>query len=66
MTEPVILVLIIFQTILLSIESSSDVFHHKRPERWGTTWIDYVLLILFVIYTYVWTLVLTTFLPLSL
>ena len=53
MTEPIILVLIVFQTILLSIESSSDVFHHGRPQKWGTSWIDYVLLILFLIYTYV-------------
>ncbi|KAI9775641.1 MAG: calcium channel protein [Geoglossum umbratile] len=52
-TEPVILVLIVFQTILLSIESSHDVFHQERSKRWGTTWIDYMLLILFVVYTYV-------------
>ncbi|KAH0544971.1 hypothetical protein FGG08_000897 [Glutinoglossum americanum] len=50
-TEPVILALIVCQTVLLAIESSRNVFIHKRPKRWGTSWIDYVLLVLFVVYT---------------
>lgn len=51
--EPLILVLIVLQTIFLTIESASNVFAdgHGRPERWGRRWTDWVLLALFIIFT---------------
>ncbi|GKT39955.1 calcium-channel protein cch1 [Colletotrichum spaethianum] len=50
-TEPFILVLIILQAILLAIESAPDVFIHPRPATWGVTWIDWAMLVLFIIFT---------------
>ena len=50
-TEPVILVLIILQTILLSIESATDAFEDPRTSDWGSSWIDYALFGLFCVYT---------------
>ena len=50
-TEPFLLILIVIQTVLLAVDSSRDVFIHGRSKRWGTSWIDYCLLGLFVIYT---------------
>lgn len=50
-TEPFILVLIIFQTILLAVEARDNVNDHPRSKRFGTTWIDIALLALFTIYT---------------
>ena len=50
-TEPVILVLIVFQTILLAIDSAPNVYNNPRSKRWGTVWLDYALLALFSIYT---------------
>lgn len=52
-TEPMILVLIVLQTILLCVESAPDVFEdgQGRPDRWGSTPIDWALFILFIIYT---------------
>lgn len=50
-TEPILLLCIIMQTILLTIDSARSVFTHPRSSHWGTTWIDYFLLALFVIYT---------------
>ncbi|WYZ42990.1 hypothetical protein EsH8_VI_000689 [Colletotrichum jinshuiense] len=50
-TEPFILILIILQAILLSIESAPDVFTHPRPDTWGVTWIDWAMLVLFIIFT---------------
>lgn len=50
-TEPLLLVLIIIQTILLAVDSSQSVFDHPRSKTWGSTWIDFALLVLFVIYT---------------
>ncbi|POS87603.1 hypothetical protein EPUL_000935 [Erysiphe pulchra] len=51
LTEPIILILIIAQVILLAIESSQSVYKHPRIGRWGTSPIDYALLILFIIFT---------------
>ncbi|KAI5206104.1 hypothetical protein E4T39_02644 [Aureobasidium subglaciale] len=51
MTEPFILVLIVFQTILLAVEARNNVNDEPRSKRFGTTWIDITLLALFVIYT---------------
>lgn len=52
-TEPVILVLIVLQTILLCVEAAPNVFENGdgRPDRWGSTPIDWAIFILFVIYT---------------
>ncbi|KAI9821998.1 MAG: calcium channel protein [Phylliscum demangeonii] len=50
-TQPMLLALIILQTVLLAIESAPNVTQHARPGRWGNTWIDYVLLAIFIIYT---------------
>lgn len=50
-TEPVLLLCIIMQTILLTIDSARDVYTHPRSPHWGTSPIDYILLGLFVIYT---------------
>ncbi|KAJ0167466.1 Calcium-channel protein cch1 [Colletotrichum tanaceti] len=51
LTEPFILILIILQAILLAVESAPDVFIHPRPSTWGVTWIDWAMLVLFVIFT---------------
>ena len=52
-TEPFILVLIIAQAILLAVEAAPNVFvdGNGRPDRWGTTRIDWAILGLFVIFT---------------
>ncbi|KAK4105989.1 hypothetical protein N658DRAFT_2916 [Parathielavia hyrcaniae] len=51
--EPFILVLIIAQAILLAIEAAPDVFvdGNSRPDRWGSTRIDWAIFALFVIFT---------------
>lgn len=49
-TEPLLLLLIVVQTVLLAVDASQDVFTHPRPERWGSP-IDYALLGLFIVYT---------------
>ncbi|KAF2496014.1 hypothetical protein BU16DRAFT_526542 [Lophium mytilinum] len=50
-TEPLLLVLILIQTVLLAVDSGRNVFNDPRSKRWGTSGIDYGLLALFVIYT---------------
>lgn len=52
-TEPIILLLIVLQTILLTIESSGDVFADggNRPKRWGTQAIDWAILGLFIVFS---------------
>jgi hypothetical protein len=52
-TEPFILILIVLQTILLAVESGPSVFvaGNERPERWGKSTIDWVMLGLFIIFT---------------
>ena len=52
-TEPCLLALIVFQTLLLAIDSAPNVYDDPRSKSWGTSWIDYAMLSLFVIYTYV-------------
>lgn len=51
--EPLILLLIVVQTILLTIESAPNVFKegNGRPERWGTKWVDWAILGLFIVFT---------------
>lgn len=52
-TEPLILVLIVLQTILLAVEAGPSVFEENggRPDRWGSTRIDWAIFVLFVIFT---------------
>ncbi|KAI2791216.1 hypothetical protein POX_c04072 [Penicillium oxalicum] len=49
--EPLILVLIIVQTVLLTVESSKSVFDRPRAVRWGSSSMDFVFLGIFSIYT---------------
>ena len=51
LTEPIILVLIFVQTLLLAIDSAPKLKEGDRPKVWGASWIDFVLVVLFVIYT---------------
>jgi hypothetical protein len=51
LTEPVILILIIAQTVLLAVDASKSVYDYPRPLQWGQSSIDYALLVLFVIFT---------------
>ena len=50
-TEPIILILIIFQTVLLAVEAAPSVYDHPRTDRNGISKIDYALLVLFILYT---------------
>lgn len=52
-TEPLILLLIVLQAILLAVESGPDVFSkgNGRPERWGRRSIDWAMLGLFIVFT---------------
>jgi hypothetical protein len=52
-TEPLILVLIVAQAILLAVEAAPDVFipGNGRPARWGGTGIDWAIFGLFVVFT---------------
>lgn len=52
-TEPIILLLIVLQAILLAVESGPSVFTpgHGRPERFGGRVMDWALLALFIIFT---------------
>ena len=47
-TEPIILILIFVQTIVLAIDAAPS---RSRPETWKHAWINPVLLVLFIIYT---------------
>lgn len=49
-TEPLLLILIIVQTVLLAVDASEDVSTHPRSKEWGSG-IDYALLGLFLVYT---------------
>lgn len=49
-TEPLLLVLIVVQTVLLAVDASENVFVHPRDATWGSN-IDFALLGLFVVYT---------------
>jgi voltage-dependent calcium channel len=50
-TEPIILVLIISQTVLLAVEAAPSVYDHPRTDRNGISKVDYALLVLFILYT---------------
>ncbi|EGZ77725.1 hypothetical protein NEUTE2DRAFT_79539 [Neurospora tetrasperma FGSC 2509] len=51
--EPLILILIVLQAVLLAVEAAPDVLAdgNGRPERWGSTRIDWAIFVLFVIFT---------------
>jgi len=51
--EPLILVLIILQAVLLAVEAAPNVFDagNSRPDRWGGSPIDWAIFGLFVIFT---------------
>lgn len=51
-TEPFILVLIIMQIILLTIDASANVYEKPRPRLWGESKIDWCLLALFCVFTF--------------
>lgn len=52
-TEPLILLLIVLQAILLAVEAAPNVLDpgNERPDRWGKTRTDWTLLGLFVFFT---------------
>lgn len=50
-TEPVILVLIVIQTILLAVDSAPTIDIDNGPIAWGDRWINVAMLALFSIYT---------------
>ena len=50
-TEPIILVLIVIQTVLLAIDAARPKAYGDKPEAWQSSWIHFGLLVLFVIYT---------------
>jgi hypothetical protein len=52
-TEPLILLLIIVQTVILSIDSAGDIHDPRKPRRdkWGVHWTDYTLFAIFAVYT---------------
>ena len=51
LTEPLILALIIIQTIILAVDSAPSIGYDKRPKNWRFAWINFGLLALFLIYT---------------
>ena len=50
-TEPLILLLIVIQAVILAVDSASNVNDHPRPKTWGRSWTDYTLMAIFVVYT---------------
>jgi len=50
-TEPLILILIVLQAVLLAVEAAPNVFISGRPESWGGTPIDWAMFGLFVVFT---------------
>lgn len=49
--EPFILAIIIVHTVLLIVESSQSVFNRPTAVKWGSSSLDYVFFVIFVIYT---------------
>ena len=51
-TEPVILVMIVAQTVLLAVSAAPNaVYHESRSRVWGQSYVDWAILGLFIIYT---------------
>ncbi|KAG9244812.1 BcCCH1, calcium channel protein [Calycina marina] len=53
LTEPLILILIVVQTVLLAVDASKSVYTpgNGRNTKWGTKPIDWALLALFILFT---------------
>ena len=51
-TEPVIFVVIIIQTIFLTIQVAPNVEEYPETLIWGQSWVDYGLLAVFIFYTF--------------
>ena len=51
MTEPVILVLIFIQTILLAIDAAPAIAYGGRPKTWEGSKTNYAMIVLFTVYT---------------
>ncbi|KAK5137370.1 hypothetical protein LTR08_008948 [Meristemomyces frigidus] len=49
--EPLILLLIVVQTVVLAVDSARSVYHDPRPEGWGDNWSNHTLLAIFIVYT---------------
>ncbi|PLB34643.1 calcium channel protein CCH1 [Aspergillus candidus] len=50
-TEPIILLVIVIQTVLLTIESSAWVWDGEQSKHWGANPMDYPYFAIFIIYT---------------
>ncbi|KDQ07800.1 hypothetical protein BOTBODRAFT_591897 [Botryobasidium botryosum FD-172 SS1] len=50
-TEPIILLLIFANAIILTIQSGRSVFTHPRPNGYFNEWEDYALFVLFILFT---------------
>ena len=50
-TEPVLLILIVVQTVLLAIDAAPSMEYNQRTGRWGSSWTDAAMLVLFTIYS---------------
>lgn len=50
-TEPVILVLIFIQTILLAIDAAPAIEYNHRPKTWEGSKTNYAMVVLFTVYT---------------
>ena len=53
LTEPLILLLIIVQTVVLAIDSAGNINDPRqlRRDQWGVHWTDYTLFAIFAVYT---------------
>jgi hypothetical protein len=50
-TEPLILLLIIVQAVILAVDAAKNVYNDPRPKGWGNAWTDYALVAIFTVYT---------------
>lgn len=50
-TEPIILIFIVIQTILLAVDAARPEDYNAAPRAWQSSWIDIGLLVLFIIYS---------------
>ena len=50
-TEPIILLVIIMQTVFLTIQAAPNVDTFPHSLDWGHSWVDYCLLAVFIFYT---------------
>ena len=50
-TEPIILILILIQTVLLAVDAGSTMEYGKRTQGWGNTYADIAQVVLFILYS---------------